>query len=306
MGKKLTTEQFIARVKQKHGNRYNYSSTVYTGADDKVTIECPTHGKFFQRAIDHTSGRGCALCNERQPLTKELFAHRANERHNNKYLYDRVVYKNVTTKVRIICPEHGVFKQTPTDHLHGGYGCPVCGGTRKRTTKEFIKQAKQVHGTYYDYSCTALCGMNSKVRIICKEHGDFFQRAADHINGVGCSVCGIRKQGGYTEEYFRNHPQECELSAQLYLIQVKDQFCKLGITKKKYVKQRFPGLNFQVVTSTQMTLYEAYQHEQTLLQKYKKQRYKTKTLTEIGYTGWTECFPLSLLSTLKTEIEKAN
>jgi hypothetical protein len=59
----------------------------------------------------------------------------ANIVHNNKYDYSLSVYKNNSTKLIIICPIHGIFKQTPTGHIKGG--CKACGlETRKITCLE--------------------------------------------------------------------------------------------------------------------------------------------------------------------------
>jgi len=58
-------------------------------------------------------------------LTTDEFISKAKEKHSNKYDYSLVDYINSTTKVKIICPEHGVFEQTPNYHLRG-YGCIKC------------------------------------------------------------------------------------------------------------------------------------------------------------------------------------
>lgn len=58
-------------------------------------------------------------------LTKEVFIERAVGIHGKKYDYSKVVYKNLHTKVCIICPKHGEFWQTPHSHLNGR-GCPSC------------------------------------------------------------------------------------------------------------------------------------------------------------------------------------
>ena len=96
----------------------------------KVCIICPEHGEFWQKLNDHTNGQGCPKCRneatgERCRLSKEEFIKKANEIHKGKYNYDKVEYKNRMTKVCIICPEHGEFKQTPNDHIQG-CGCPKC------------------------------------------------------------------------------------------------------------------------------------------------------------------------------------
>lgn len=61
MSVRLTTKQFIERARAQHGDRYDYSKTIYTKAHDKVTIICRNldHGEFQQIAADHTNGHGC-------------------------------------------------------------------------------------------------------------------------------------------------------------------------------------------------------------------------------------------------------
>lgn len=66
MTKKKTTEQFIADAKAVHGDKYDYSKTVYKGANKKVTIICPKHGVFEQIPTYHIyNRRGCPQCSER-------------------------------------------------------------------------------------------------------------------------------------------------------------------------------------------------------------------------------------------------
>ena len=56
------TEDFINRSRKAHGNKYDYSKTVYSGCDKKVTITCPEHGDFEQNPNDHMNGHGCPQC----------------------------------------------------------------------------------------------------------------------------------------------------------------------------------------------------------------------------------------------------
>lgn len=70
--------------------------------------------------------------------TRETFIEKANEVHNDKYDYSETVFKNVNTKVRIICPKHGVFEQLPYNHLKG-QGCRKCG---RESLHELQKQGK--------------------------------------------------------------------------------------------------------------------------------------------------------------------
>ena len=50
---------------------------------------------------------------------KERFIIKAKGKWENKYNYSKVNYINNSTKVCIICPEHGEFWQTPSNHLYG-------------------------------------------------------------------------------------------------------------------------------------------------------------------------------------------
>jgi hypothetical protein len=160
---------------------------------------------------------------------------------------------------------------------------------------------------YYDYSLTVINGMNNKTSIICPIHGEFFQRPADHIHGSGCPICAKAKQGGYCERFFQNNPESKELPAKLYLISVDKKFCKIGITTKRYLRDRFSRLHFDINMSVDMSLYDAYICEQIILKKYKMYRFKIKDLKQMKWqTGWTECFPLSVLPQLKQELGLIN
>ena len=53
---------------------------------------------------------------------------------------------------------------------------------RRKTTKEFIAEAKKVHGDKYDYSLVSYLDQDTPVRIICPIHGEFLQRPIDHLN----------------------------------------------------------------------------------------------------------------------------
>jgi hypothetical protein len=136
--KKLTTEDIVNRFKKVHGERYDYRKVVYTGCNEKVNIICPEHGMFKQLVGNHSKGHGCKQCYyERKTLSKEEFIERAKKVHGERYDYSKVIYTGYDEKVNIICPEHGMFKQTVANHL-SGQGCPLCGiqRTKKAKTKQ--------------------------------------------------------------------------------------------------------------------------------------------------------------------------
>ena len=130
--------------------------------------------------------------------------------HHNKYDYSKVEYANNKTKVCIICPEHGEFWQTPSDHLNGK-GCPQCAGNIRCDKDTFIEKAKHMHNDRYDYSKVEYVNAHTKVCIICPEHGEFWQTPNNHLNGNGCPLCKNRKIGDVlrdTVEDFSNKSNE--------------------------------------------------------------------------------------------------
>lgn len=65
---------------------------------------------------------------------------------------------------------------------------------KKKTNNEFILEAKLAHGDKYDYSLTEYNGVNEKIIIICKEHGQFKQIARDHKKGQNCPICSKKEK----------------------------------------------------------------------------------------------------------------
>jgi len=121
------------------------------------------------------------------------FIEKAKLIHNKKYDYSLVEYKDTKTKVKIICPIHGEFYQTPAAHLRG-QGCPTCAKElriKKIVKKNFIEEAKRKFSKY-DYSKVKYINNVKKVEIICPEHGSFFISPNVFLGTVyGCPKCAI-------------------------------------------------------------------------------------------------------------------
>ena len=201
MPKKVNTRDFIDRAHVVHGDKYGYAFSVYQSAHTKVFIHCPEHGMFEQSPNSHLKGVRCPSCYGNKKHTNESFTQKAREVHGeNTYCYSFVNYVNATTKVKIICPEHGEFEQSPSNHINFKQGCPICACVKKHTDDSFIEKAKLIHGDKYLYDLVVYMGAHSKVKIICPEHGEFEQEASSHLQGVGCPSCGGNKK--HTSESF--------------------------------------------------------------------------------------------------------
>jgi len=105
-------------------------------------------------------------------VTTETFIKKAQSIHGDKYDYSKVEYINKRTKVRIVCPIHGEFLQTPDDHVNKPAGCPKC-GRHVYTQESFIEKCNKIHHHKYDYSKTIYRSIRDKIIITCPEHGDF-------------------------------------------------------------------------------------------------------------------------------------
>lgn len=194
--KRSNTDEFIEKAKIIHSNKYCYNKSNYIDSNVKVIITCNLHGDFMQKPNCHLSGNGCPKCNGAQRLTDKEFIDKANSAHDNKYNYSKVIYINNKTKITIICNKHGEFKQAPDKHLLGN-GCPKCAKESLSklysfTKDEFIECATKFHGNKYDYSSVDYINAKTKIKIICKIHGEFMQTPGSHLKYTGCTVCSGR------------------------------------------------------------------------------------------------------------------
>lgn len=201
MAKKITTEEFIKKAKEIHGDKYDYSKTDLDNRDEKgrVCIICPIHGEFWQLPIKHVNCKqGCGKCKGKKISktkfsNKKEFIKKARKIHGDKYNYDKVIYNGNKINVIITCPIHGDFEMTPNDHLTNG-GCKYCKGKSLHII-DFIKRSNEKHHNKYDYSKTDLNNRDEKGRvcIICPIHGEFYLKPNKHLEGRGCQKCGYGK-----------------------------------------------------------------------------------------------------------------
>ena len=112
------------------------------------------------------------------------------EKFGDKYDYSKVEYKTRSTKVCIICPKHGEFWVEPGNFLNYKIGCKKCANEAKqKTTDDFVKSAKLIHGDKYDYSESVYENEKERIKIICPIHGEFWQVPNYHLSGCGCPRC---------------------------------------------------------------------------------------------------------------------
>lgn len=124
-GKNKTTEDIINGFKKRHGDKYDYQLVKYKGIYENVKISCLIHGIFEQTPNSHLDGHGCPKCGKSEKITTTTFIEKSEIIHNYKFDYSLSDYKNINTKIKIICPTHGIFEQIPKVHMRG-FGCKNC------------------------------------------------------------------------------------------------------------------------------------------------------------------------------------
>lgn len=130
MSKTKTYSEFITQYLEKFGEmKYVFDESTYVNTHTPMRIICPKHGEFW-RTPKNMMYYECTKCSyekrsENNKLTTDEFIKRAKLVHGDKYDYTQSKYEGTKIVIKIICPIHGEFWQTPNDHL-SGKGCPIC------------------------------------------------------------------------------------------------------------------------------------------------------------------------------------
>lgn len=129
--KKLTTEHWVQQAIEIHGDRFNYTNTVYSTAKTKLKIICSIHGEQEMLPHHHLRGTGCGICGKAQinisngsQLTQAAFIMRGRAISEN-LSFEKTVYKSKREEVVITCKIHGDYI-TKAEMILKGCGCPKC------------------------------------------------------------------------------------------------------------------------------------------------------------------------------------
>ena len=147
------------------------------------------------------------------------FIEKAKKVYGDRYDYSETKYVGSKIPVKIICKNHGMFEKTPSKHL-SGQGCPKCSIEKKKqirvTFEEFVRRSSEVHSWKYSYPEQDWNGVLGMVTIICPIHGEFTQKASDHLNGHGCEKCAREKtnEAARKKEYRKTRPRKFDVEVE--------------------------------------------------------------------------------------------
>lgn len=245
-------------------------------------------------------GSGCRKCfNDKNSKTFKLSTDevlfRLKKIYKDEYVYPDFSFNNLKDKFTVICQKHGEFLIPIEYHLRGS-SCPLCRVRQMHTTNSYISKASEIHNNKYNYSKTKYINSDSKIDIICKEHGLFKQRASSHLAGRGCSKCHNRN---FTKENWCSIAMKNK-KATLYIINCYndcENFIKIGITSNS-VKYRFSSdkipYNYNVIKIIHSNPEHIWDTEEYIHNNFKKYSYKPL----IRFNGFTECYDKNILSSL--------
>jgi len=201
-GKNITTQEFIEKCNKIHGNLYDYSLVDYKTMHIKIKIICPEHGIFEQTPSNHIH-HGCKKCFfDKKRNNEKIIIEKFKKLHNNLYDYSLIDYKTMNTKIKIVCLKHGIFEQTPVNHLQGK-GCYKCSPNSKKDIFLILEKLNELHNNKYNYDMN-FNKTSNKIEILCDKHGIFYQTLNNHLDGHGCPFCnessGEKKINQYLSE----------------------------------------------------------------------------------------------------------
>ena len=228
--------------------------------------------------------------------------------HNNKYSYEKTIYRGNKYPAVITCPIHGDFTQRINDHLTG-HGCTKCGRVItetaiRSTTDNFIIRATEKYNNKFQYTKTVYVNKDVPVIITCPIHGDFKQTPDVHLMKRvkhACTKCAeeYRRWGSLP---YKNTPTI------FYIVELKESLFKIGITLSGSIQKRYKDdKNFRLLkpkTILEISFidgYDAWNLEQYTLTMFKENKYASK-IPILSCTGNTEILTVSPLEFVKTSI----
>ena len=112
---------------------------------EKISIQCKKHGKFYQLPWAHKNGSGCKKCGtERSVILKRKttseFVSDSRKIYGDNYDYSETEYTNSHTRVNIKCKIHGNFSIVPDAHIYVPFReCPKCSTNKNSLEAQWLK-----------------------------------------------------------------------------------------------------------------------------------------------------------------------
>lgn len=212
---KYTLDEWLLSANKSNDNKFEYIIDEYNNQHQRVKCIChkkdkngEEHGVFERTCKQVISGTYCPKCRKEERIINKQndIINKCIEIHDNKYDYSKLIYKTQNDNVEVICHkkdkngnEHGSFYPKLYNHIYNKSGCPKCAiensiQNKKITYDDVIQRSKELYGDRYDLSLidpNEIDGVETKIKIVCKEHGVFEKSIHSFLSGCGCQKCAI-------------------------------------------------------------------------------------------------------------------
>ena len=184
-----------------------------------LTMKCHEHGELYTETIfNHEKTSGCRKCigSYKSEVYSSPVGKMLEGIGRTKFIPDTSTYVNMTTKMKLLCPEGHVFYAEPVRVIHSGRGCPYCakyGFKRAEKGRFYVTRFTDAEGSYLKYGITNR-GANDRAMSQRREGRKKYEILMEHeFDGETCleierltrktlggNFCSKdRKPDGYTE-----------------------------------------------------------------------------------------------------------
>lgn len=246
-----TTDEWVRKAKEIHPE-FGYEKTVYTNKSTPLIVTCPAHGdvSVYPNAFLRTAETPCPRCREdlRRKTKSEEYWSKIKEIYDGKgyeILGEGII--NTYDKIEVRCRKHdAVFTPTVANVLKLKCGCPKCSmeeyGLKSRLSVEEVKKRiNEIHNGKYDLRFfKEYNGIETKIPVICPEHGLMTITAHSLLAGQGCVKCGYKEAGlknRCTHEEFIEKVKKVHCGKKLDFSETK--YTKNNEFVKVYCKEKF-------------------------------------------------------------------
>jgi hypothetical protein len=221
-GHKGTLEEFIINAKVVHPDEnLDYSKATYV--DEKTPICIIDHdldkdgneyGEYWQEPYAHMCGCGhprkswdrssdLRRKNREQVIEEIKAAHPDEDLDFSKmeYINNKVPVTIIDHTLDGLGKEYGEYQVLVTSFTKKG--SRAFAKVQRDAYVNFIKKAKEIHGDKDDYSEVEYASRTTPVKIICKEHGPYYQTINAHLAGCRCPKCANQKLTLTTDEFIK-------------------------------------------------------------------------------------------------------
>lgn len=270
---KFSTDNIINYLKLNYPDIELLDGQEFERFDSALLVRCKIHGVIETTWDKIISPYGiCVKCGKEKrevylsSVTKTLeeTINDFKNKHGDKYDYSLVseTYKNIDSKIKIICDVHGVFEQDV--HSHKRFGCKKCSDTRtglnaRHNQEEAMNKILEVHGNKYEYPDFNYRHSNDKINITCKKHGDFTMKYTRHVHqSQGCKWCAYDRinSTGWDAVTWMNGGKASKnfTGFKTYIVKCwneKEVFWKCGITfidiKNRFKTKKEMPYNYEII-----------------------------------------------------------